>query len=659
MLFQSLAFLFAAGAIALPIYLHLAKRNTPPPKKFPSLRFIQQSEVATRKKYTPLHILLLLLRCLAIILIALAFARPYFPQPVAASVSKRIVLVDNSYSMRSEGLEETYEALDNLIQSASSEHPIQIGLVGRSVVWMQGYSASPGELRQWLETNQTRYETSDFEPALRQAQQQLRYQGEANREIHIITDGQKLPWEQIRETNFELEPGITLTIHAPDFSSRIRPNVVIQEIDINEERVGETSRYLLEITLQNSSTKSFEGELEIYFSGKRIDALPFSIEPEGFFQTTARFSGKPFQQQHGSVKVVTDDALKADNERFFSINSDKKPIVLSIEPEESDFFESALNLGTQDNRCIYVDLEEAKERELLPQASLIILKRSNFDQSLKSYEGLEETVRNGATLLIHGTGQPEDTDLFQKFGGITGQAEGGSKLLTEIDFTHPLFDLYQRMVTSDLRSIVFHEKIELETQAEDHVIAYMEGSPALVERAFGSGRIINAAFSFDQKSTNWPTQHSFVQFAQSLLGYANRYYSQEVEYRVSNQAVPINGIQYITSLSGDDEAKNVDIFIPRVPGNYRIQTSGEYFLASVNLDPREGKLEPLPETFDYKKWERHSENNEAQENITLSNLDPLPEQDFELPKWLFVLSILILLSDFFIANSTKTKMGTY
>ena len=72
------AFLLAAAAVAIPILLHF--RRQPPQKAVPfsSLMFLEQTPVAPRTRRKLEDWLLLALRCLALVLLALMFSRPFF-----------------------------------------------------------------------------------------------------------------------------------------------------------------------------------------------------------------------------------------------------------------------------------------------------------------------------------------------------------------------------------------------------------------------------------------------------------------------------------------------------------------------------------------------------------------------------------------------------
>src|SRR5688500_1642077 len=109
MSFLAPLFLLGGLAIAGPILYHLVRRNTRETTRFSSLMFLLPSPPRLSKRHRLEHILLLLLRCAALALLALGFARPFMRQapindPTAAQPKRIVVLVDASASMRRAGL---------------------------------------------------------------------------------------------------------------------------------------------------------------------------------------------------------------------------------------------------------------------------------------------------------------------------------------------------------------------------------------------------------------------------------------------------------------------------------------------------------------------------------------------------------------------------
>src|SRR5262245_9058447 len=74
--------LLGAAFIGVPIVLHLIMRRQPRHYVFPAVRFIKQREQANRHRLQFRHLLLLVARCLALVLLVVALARPSVPPEV-------------------------------------------------------------------------------------------------------------------------------------------------------------------------------------------------------------------------------------------------------------------------------------------------------------------------------------------------------------------------------------------------------------------------------------------------------------------------------------------------------------------------------------------------------------------------------------------------
>src|SRR5579862_1047991 len=95
-------FLAALAGLALPVYLHLLKRQKNPPRPIPSLLFWEPRTQSSVRHRRLRYFLLLSLRLAVLLLLILAFANPFINRSAAALASNRLVLlvIDNSFSMR-------------------------------------------------------------------------------------------------------------------------------------------------------------------------------------------------------------------------------------------------------------------------------------------------------------------------------------------------------------------------------------------------------------------------------------------------------------------------------------------------------------------------------------------------------------------------------
>jgi hypothetical protein len=97
--------LFGALATAVPILIHLIYRRRALVHPFSAVRFLLLADKRTARKFRLHQWLLLALRVLAILLLALALARPYLAGDRAQAMAAQppqanVILIDNSLSMQ-------------------------------------------------------------------------------------------------------------------------------------------------------------------------------------------------------------------------------------------------------------------------------------------------------------------------------------------------------------------------------------------------------------------------------------------------------------------------------------------------------------------------------------------------------------------------------
>jgi len=98
--FLSPLFLVGAAAAALPIVLHLLKRQPEARVKFAAVKLLKRAPVEHTQKRHLRQLILLALRISALLLLALAFARPFFATGAALGNSGvTVVALDTSLSV--------------------------------------------------------------------------------------------------------------------------------------------------------------------------------------------------------------------------------------------------------------------------------------------------------------------------------------------------------------------------------------------------------------------------------------------------------------------------------------------------------------------------------------------------------------------------------
>ena len=142
-------YLLGALAVAIPIYLHLRRRPPKDAVEVSSLMFLEETKHQPIKRQSQLeNIPLLLLRCLALLLLAAMFARPFFPGGDAEANEGRmrtVIILDTSASMQHGELwKDAVQRAKNTISKMSAEGSLAVlttdhaarpvGFSGRKIV---------------------------------------------------------------------------------------------------------------------------------------------------------------------------------------------------------------------------------------------------------------------------------------------------------------------------------------------------------------------------------------------------------------------------------------------------------------------------------------------------------------------------------------------
>src|SRR5262245_10413960 len=257
MSFLSPFFLLGIAAVAAPILVHLVRRTRARRIEFPALIFVRQVPQRTIRRRTLQNLLLLIVRCLAIALIVLAFTRAFFSGSSAAKngVSSRatVVLLDNSLSMqRNELFLEAQKRAGSVIDEASVGDRLALMSFGKTYEILSRFSSDKNSLRSVLTSVKAGWEGTDYEQALRGAESLFRdLQTSGQRQIVLISDFQASGWSQAN-ASFKLSSDIqlvTLDVAGKDDT----PNVGVTRVEARPAVFGQKYTENLAVNVSNFS----------------------------------------------------------------------------------------------------------------------------------------------------------------------------------------------------------------------------------------------------------------------------------------------------------------------------------------------------------------------------------------------------------------------
>jgi hypothetical protein len=184
-------------------------------------------------------------------------------------------------------------------------------------------------------------------------------------------------------------------------------------------------------------------------------------------------------------------------------------------------------------------------------------------------EHLAALVRRGGGLLVAAAPEVEPSVLSSVFDWRPPldrvEQDAGAISLAATDLRHPIFQPFGALA-ANLGQVRFDRAWRVRADGWDVAARFTDGSPALLERAGGSGRIVLFASDVDRRWNDFPLHPAFVPFAVEAVRYVAAARERATEYVVAG--VPAG--------------------LPPEPGIHRAEPGAR--MVAVNVDPRESAL---------------------------------------------------------------------
>ncbi|HEY2342002.1 MAG TPA: VWA domain-containing protein, partial [Chthoniobacteraceae bacterium] len=428
MTFLNIALLSGAGALAIPIIIHLFHKSRFQIVKWGAMHLLETVIRINRRRVRIEQIILLIVRACLPALLALAMARPIWKgaqKLLGESKTSTVVLLDNSYSMQAVragqsnfalATDEAARVINNL-QRGSEVQVVLMGEGGTTLMATPTYDTA--RAAQALGKLDAGYGSATVPDALEVAAGVFDHMHESARSLVVFTDFQRVSFEATEDAMLgraidrmkqsQMPPNITFF----DVGEEVRDNVAVESLEFSKLMVGVGQKIQVRANLRNFGDANYP-DLRVYFrvDGKEKSASQVSLPPHASSQ--ALFSQAFDKAGSHVVEVYADaDPLKADNSYLASIPvRDKVPVLLvngnpSPEPlkGETDFAEIALQPYSEGK----VDLADLISTRVIPPdqvtpqalanaAVVIVANVRKFEDA--QLHALEDFVKNGGGLLI-------------------------------------------------------------------------------------------------------------------------------------------------------------------------------------------------------------------------------------------------------------------
>lgn len=635
-------FLFALGAMVLPVVIHILNRRRLRKVRFSSLEFIDDLNKRRMSKINLRRWIVLLLRTLAVVFLVLAFARPTVRAGAAlfarGGAPKHVVVcLDRSYSMGVEQEQgtvftEAREVAKRIIDECADNDAINVVQFStRAEALFENGTRNRSAVQKTLDGVTLAAEGTSYAAAVQVAAELARASGIARSEIYLVSD--------FRDAGDTLSTGAlpegAKLILVPVLKDAV-DNVSIDRVLVPRKliRPGEAVRIGVAVT-NHSRERPAEVPLELLIDGKRKAQKLVAVPAAASVQTTFVVSMTERGTYRGRI-TKNRDRLHVDDDRYFVLDiSAQIPVTLvrgrtwaQGEPGANQaayfFIDKALNPRRSAQAEFRVDVVDQNALAVanLPDRGVVVWTDPEAVDS-RRFELVKRYVHGGGSLLLFLGNDPRAGWRDPGFARYLGIGEALAEEVTEgvrlVSFagdhaTVGMFDEEELQLVSQSRVTRY---VAVRGVPADSVIARFDRgrTPAMWECRRGRGRILVVATSPDLAGGNLPLSPMFLPLVHASVSYlaqAGRADARdehlvggdlvfELPPRWSAQTAALRvrterggEVKPVVS-AGRGERTEVLVADPREVGFYTLLAdTAQVDEVGVNVDTRESNLNPLP-----------------------------------------------------------------
>ncbi|MBI1746138.1 MAG: BatA domain-containing protein [Acidobacteria bacterium] len=685
--------LFLAGfvTLAIPILIHLVKRERAQKLYFSSLRFLRPVHQRTLKYLRLKNLWLLLLRMAALALIVLAFARPYsrsWEKPPRVARARLVaILIDHSFSM---GYKDTFLRAKNkaraVIAGLTAADKAFVAAFGTRLSNQSPPLSDHHQLNAWIDKIELTPSATDYVNGLSAAGRILSEHGEGRHKvIYLISDFHKTGFR--RQDEFVL--GHEIELKPIDVAYESPENLAVSRADfVKDGQLGDSGH--INVRAVNFSAQRKSATLRLVINGKELGRKDAVINKESAevvsFDKITLFPGS----NRGRIEL-SDDDLKIDNTYHFTIDTDYKVKVLMVTQAGKNrraliFAEQALSIGAYPPNALTIKSAPAVKAADFEEHDLIIL--NEIDALPADHiKSLRSSLERGKGVWFV-MGEPMDAARFNAaFGGISpaklvptnsassapmkaGRVDREPRMLTFLKTDHPIFRPFAERHSGNFAASVFFAIMPLEPKPEATILAkFDDGSPALLEAKVGKGVVLLYSSTLDDRWNNLPLNPVYLPFMHQVARHA-AHASQTRHAFTVGEAIPLERLlpisvedmmsEKVTVLDPDGSQVRTPgaVIFAEKPGFYEVRSEKLIKYVAVNPDPLESDLRRMDiNELASAVTKLNSRRSETREAATPADEEQTKEtQEKNQSWWIYMLaaSIVLLAGETFLANQAAS-----
>ena len=405
-------FLVALSALVIPVIIHLFNFRKFKKIYFTNVRFIAEIKQETKKRSQLKHLLILLMRLLAITCLVIAFAKPFIPSPLQhKKLSGRqaiSVYIDNSFSM------EALSSGGRLLDMAKTKAREIANAFNPSDLYQLLTNDFEGRHQRFVNRDEFRtlIDEVQISPSIRSIPEVVKKQNAllqelnaTNRSAYIISDFQKSTSQILR-----IKPDTSVAYFFIPVKAEKVNNLYIDSVWFDSPVQQANQAVKLKVRIKNCSDEPLE-KLPVKLTVNNIQkgVASFSVSPEGETTVVLPYTNNEQGVQSGTLEI-SDYPVTWDDKFYFSYTIAPAIPVLCINGDKVSSY-----LNTLFNNDTAFRFTNAPEKQLdyssFSHYPLIILNGiDEFSSGL--IQEITRFIRQGGNIAIF----PSDKINHEKIG---------------------------------------------------------------------------------------------------------------------------------------------------------------------------------------------------------------------------------------------------
>lgn len=517
-------FLWGLLAVTIPVIIHLFNFRRFRRVYFTNVRFLEELQQQTRRQSQLRHLLVMILRMLAIAALVIAFSQPFVPAPesavVPASVQRVCIHVDNSFSM------EAVSQQGSLLDLARTEAAGIVSAYRSTDLFMVTSNTFEARNMRWVSQEEALQELENISVApysrklseiVRRQSDRLSQVRETARTAYVVSDFQ-LSMADLENST----PDTTVLYRLIPVEGNRQGNLLIDSswFSTPVHQLGQGVSLVARISNQ-SATDLEKVPVRLLVNGSQKALASFDIRAGSTVDVELPFTNNEAGTQYATLEI-TDFPITFDDKLYLAYEVSGSIPILSINESKENVYLNSLfgrdsSFQFNNNPSTNIDYGRLPEYELIILNGLTELS-SGLIQELSAFLG------NSGTLLI--IPSPDmDMGSFQAFLQTAGSNYYTGKVaedtrITDLDLENALFsDVFERTASGRIQALANTDLPQVRSffgisrtggTMQLPLMSMLNGQPFLTYEKAGNGEIYLLSVPLDDAYSNFQRHAVFV-----------------------------------------------------------------------------------------------------------------------------------------------------